>query len=171
MNESWGYNPDDPHYKSAQAIVHALCETAGRGGNLLLNVSPRGDGSLPPEQLERLEALATWMDAHGSAIHGSSAGLEPWQFYGPTTRRDGRIHLFLLMRPDETVTVRGLPVRRVERVTVLASGEELRFTTRTGIFESLQPDPDGEVVIAVPGSALDRFATVLAVDIAEPAAS
>jgi alpha-L-fucosidase len=75
------------------------------------------------------------------------------------------------MRPDETVTVRGLPVRRVEQVTVLATGEQLEFTTRTGIFESLQTDPDGEVVITVPAPALDRFATVLAVDVSEPAAS
>ncbi len=171
MNESWGFNPEDEHYKSAQAIVHALCETAGRGGNLLLNVSPRGDGSLPPEQLERLDALATWMGAHQSAIHDSTAGLEPWQFYGPSTRRNGRIHLFLLMRPDETVTVRGLPVRRIEQITVLATGEQLEFTTRTGIFEALLADPDGEIVITVPGSALDRFATVLAVDVSEPVAS
>lgn len=171
MNESWGFNPQDEHYKSSQAIIQALCETAGRGGNLLLNVSPRGDGTLPPEQLERLDALATWMDAHRSAIHGSTAGLEPWQFYGPSTRRGGRIHLFLLMRPDETVTVRGLPVRRIERITVLSTGEQLGFTSRTGIFESLLPDPDGEIVINVPAAALDRFVTVLAVDVSDPVAS
>ena len=57
MNDSWGWNPDDTNYKSPRAIVHALCETAGRGGNLLLNVSPRGDGALPPEQIERLDAV------------------------------------------------------------------------------------------------------------------
>ncbi len=63
MNDSWGWNPDDTNYKSPRAIVHALCETAGRGGNLLLNVSPRGDGSLPPEQIERLDTVAQWMAA------------------------------------------------------------------------------------------------------------
>ena len=57
MNDSWGWNPDDTNYKSPRAIVHALCETAGRGGNLLLNVSPRGDGALPAEQIERLDAV------------------------------------------------------------------------------------------------------------------
>ncbi|MEO5900621.1 MAG: alpha-L-fucosidase [Ilumatobacteraceae bacterium] len=166
MNDSWGWNRDDANYKSSRTIVHALCETAGRGGNLLLNVSPRGDGSIPPEQLERLEDLARWMTAHHTAIHATSAGLEPWQFYGPSTRRGDRIHLFLLARPYDSVTVRGLPVRRVERVTVLATGEELSFSTRTMIMDQLRADPNGEVTINVPETSLDPFATVLAVDIA-----
>jgi alpha-L-fucosidase len=166
MNDSWGWNPDDPNYKSGRAIVHALCETAGRGGNLLLNVSPRGDGSLPPEQIERLDAITSWMSAHHDAIHNTTAGLEPWQFYGPSTRRDNRIFLFCLMRPYETVTVRGLPVKRVERVTVLGRGTSLPFSTRTGVIEQLTYDPDGEVTITVPESVLDEYATVLAVDLA-----
>jgi len=47
MNHSWGWCPGDTDYKSARQLVHTLCEVAGKGGNLLLNVSPRGDGSLP----------------------------------------------------------------------------------------------------------------------------
>lgn len=172
MNESWGWNPDDTHYKSDRDIVHALCETAGRGGNLLLNVSPRGDGTLPPQQLERLEAVARWMGLHGEAIHGTTAGLEPWQFYGPSTRRRQRIYLFLLMRPYDTVTVRGLPVRRVRRAALLGTGTDLDFSTRTGIFQQLEADPDGEVTIRVPESALDPFASVIAIDIDDaPAAT
>ena len=50
INHSWGYNPRDKHFKSARALVHTLCEVAGKGGNLLLNVSPMGDGQLPAEQ-------------------------------------------------------------------------------------------------------------------------
>jgi alpha-L-fucosidase len=68
MNESWGYNLDDRNYKSPTQIVDTLRETASRGGNLLLNVSPRGDGTLPPEQLERLEHLGRWMRAHGESL-------------------------------------------------------------------------------------------------------
>ena len=62
--------------------MHALCEVAGNGGNLLLNVSPMGDGALPPEQLERLDVFADWMERHGDSILGTTPGLEPWQFYG-----------------------------------------------------------------------------------------
>ncbi|MGO9874120.1 MAG: alpha-L-fucosidase [Acidimicrobiia bacterium] len=166
MNDSWGWNPDDTNYKSARAIVHALCETAGRGGNFLLNVSPRGDGALPAEQIERLDAVTAWMAAHDTAIHGTQAGLEPWQFYGPSTRRDNRVNVICLMRPYDTVTVRGLPVRRVERVAVVGTGARLPFSTRTGVLEALTADPDGEVTIAVPQREHDVYATILAIDFA-----
>jgi alpha-L-fucosidase len=167
MNESWGYNPSDQDYKSARRLVHTLAEVRGKGGNLLLNVSPRGDGSLPPEQVERLARVGGWMAANGESIHGARPGLEPWQFYGPSTRRGRRIYLHLLARPYDSITVRGVPVRRVERVSVLASGAELSFTSRTGILESLQEDPDGELTIEVPAAQLDDLATVIAVDLAD----
>jgi alpha-L-fucosidase len=165
MNESWGYNPDDRDYKSARRLVHTLAEVRGKGGNLLLNVSPRGDGSLPAEQVERLASVGRWMAANGESIHGARPGLEPWQFYGPSTRRGDRIYLHLLARPYDQVTVRGIPVRRVERVTVLGTRAELAFTSRTGILETLQENPDGELTIDVPASALDDLATVLAIDL------
>jgi alpha-L-fucosidase len=165
MNESWGWNTDDPHYKSARQIVHLLCETAGRGGNLLLNVSPRGDGSIPPEQLERLDDIGRWMERHHSALHGTRAGLAPWQFYGPSTRREQRINLFLLTRPYDSITVRGLPIRRIKQVVEVSSGTQLAFETRAMIMDQRLPDPDGEVRIIVPEHLLDEYATVVAIDI------
>ena len=165
MNESWGYNPTDPDYKSATQLIHTLCEVAGKGGNFLLNVSPRGDGTLPPEQIERIEAVGAWMQRHGEAIHGTQPGLEPWQFYGPSTRNGDRIYLHLLSKPYGEVTVRGVKVKRIERVTALADGRELAFTTRTGIIESFAPDPDGELRIEVPDDVPDEHATVIAVDV------
>jgi alpha-L-fucosidase len=165
MNESWGWNPDDSNYKSSRAIINTLCETAGKGGNLLLNVSPMGDGTIPSEQRDRLDAVAAWMSRHATAIHDTTAGLEPWQFYGPSTRRGDTINLFLVMRPYDTVTVRGVPVRRVRKVTVMATGRELEFTTRTGIIEMLMDDPDGDVTITVPDTELDDDVTVLTLEI------
>lgn len=165
MNHSWGYAPGDTDYKSARELIHTLCEVTGRGGNLLLNVSPTGMGVLPHEQLERLDVMGEWMDRHRESVVGTEAGLEPWQFYGPTTRRGSRTYLHLLARPYETVTVRGLPVRRVRAVADVATGTALEWRTRTGVVESLVPDPPGELTIQVPEALVDEHATVLAVDI------
>jgi alpha-L-fucosidase len=164
MNESWSFNPDDHDYKSPRSLVHTLCEVVGRGGNLLLNVSPMGDGALPPEQVERLEHVGRWVGKYREAVIGVEAGLEAWQHYGPSTRRDNRVYVHLLARPYESVTVRGVKVRQIERVCELASGRELEFTTRTGIMESFLDDPDGEVTITVPADVVDDDATVLAID-------
>ncbi|MEX2247011.1 MAG: alpha-L-fucosidase [Dehalococcoidia bacterium] len=165
MNESWGYNPRDKKYKSSRQLVHTLCEVAGKGGNLLLNVSPTGDGAIPPEQTERLEAAGGWMARHQESIVGTAAGLEPWQFYGPTARRDDRVYLHLLMRPYEEVAVRGVRTKRVRRVTALSDGRELAFRTRCSVVDTLiNPDPLGELTIVVPDEVIDALATVVAVD-------
>jgi alpha-L-fucosidase len=169
INESWGWNPGDRSLKSARQLVHTLCEIAGKGGNLLLNVGPMGDGALPPEVLERLAVVERWMAAHGESIVGTEAGLAPWQFYGPSTRRGDVVYLHLLMRPYEAVTVRGVPIRRVRSVRVLGTGTELRWSGRSTIVDSLfNPDPAGELRIEVPESALDASATVVAVDFGAP---
>jgi alpha-L-fucosidase len=166
MNESWGYDPKDTRYKSARELVHALCEVAGRGGNLLLNVSPMGDGSLPAEQIARLDALADWMALHAGAIHGARPGLAPWQFYGPSTRVGEKLYLFLLMRPYDSVSVRGVPIRRVKTVRALGSGKSLAFRGRAAVADLLaNSDPIGEVQIRVPEDALDPLATVLELEI------
>jgi alpha-L-fucosidase len=165
MNETWAYNPSDTRYKSARQLVHALCEVTSRGGNFLLNVSPTGTGALPPEQSERLAVITAWMQKYGEAVTGTRPGLEPWQFYGPSTRKGDRVYLHLLMRPYESVTVRGVPVRRVQRVTEVASGTELRFVPRTTVLDHFNADPFGEIRILVPEDMLDDNATVLALDI------
>jgi alpha-L-fucosidase len=165
MNESWSWNPADHDYKSPRSLVHTLCEVVGRGGNLLLNVSPRGDGSLPPEQTFRMEHVGRWVQRNGEAVLGVEPGLESWQHYGPSTRRGSRVYVHLLARPYEAVTVRGLKVRDVEKVTELVSGRPLAFEVRTGIMEAFGPDPDGEITITVPPELIDDDATVLAIDL------
>ena len=167
MNDSWGWNPSDTNYKSARELVHTLCEVAGRGGNLLLNVSPMGDGALPALHTARLDAIGDWMGAYGESIHDTTPGLEPWQFYGPTTRRGRTVYLHLLQRPYDTVTVRGVRIKQVTAVRELRSGTPLSFRSRCSIADQLlNSDPSGELVITVPESLLDPLATVIAVDFA-----
>ena len=168
LNESWAYNPADTAWKSPRQVVHTLCEVAGRGGNLLLNVSPMGDGAIMPEQRAILGAMQRWLTANGESIIGTRPGLEPWQFYGPTTRRGETLYLHLLMRPYETVTVRGVPIKRVRGVRVFGTGQQLAFSTRCAIIDSwFNKDPLGEVTITVPEDVIDPLATVLALEIAE----
>jgi alpha-L-fucosidase len=167
MNSTWGWCPRDTGYKSSRELVHTLCEVAGRGGNLLLNVSPMGDGSLPDAQVERLGDVARWMAGHGDSILATTPGLEPWQHHGPSTQRDGTVYAHLLARPYDTVTLRGLPIRRVSAVTDVATGRALDFRTRCTVMDELfNWDPAGEVVVDVPADVVDDLATVLAVTVA-----
>ncbi len=168
INESWGYNPSDTEFKSARRLIHTLCEVAARGGNLLLNISPMGDGRLMPALIERLDVIETWMQHSGESIIDTKPGLEPWQFYGPSTRRDNTTYLHLLMRPYGDVTVRGVRIKRVRSVRALSNGAELAFTGRASIVDTLlNPDPVGELTITVPDDAIDEYATAIAIDFAD----
>jgi alpha-L-fucosidase len=167
INESWGYNPTDTDFKSARQLVHTLCEVAGKGGNLLLNISPMGDGQIQPELLERLAIVETWMDANQESIIGTQPGLEPWQFYGPSTRKGNRVYLHLLMKPYDTISVRGVPIKRIKSVHILARGTELNYSTRCAITDSFSnSDPLGELTIQVPESVIDPYATIITIDFA-----
>jgi alpha-L-fucosidase len=165
MNNSWGYNPSDRHYKSVRSLINTLSEVATKGGRLLLNVGPRGDGSLAEEQAERLEAIAEWMARSGESIVGTQPGLEPWQFYGPSTRRENRVYLHLLARPYDTISVRGVHLRKIRAASVLASGEQLRIHRRGVVTEMMfNQDPVGELIIDVPENAIAPLQTVIALD-------
>jgi alpha-L-fucosidase len=164
MNDSWGWVPEDTNYKSATTIIHTLCEIVGKGGNFLLNVSPMGDGALPDAHIERLDAVTRWMATHREAVVGVSPGLEPWQFYGPSTRRGSTVYCMALARPYEGITVRGVPVKRLKSATVLGSGTELKVRKHTAIMESFLPDPNGEVTAFLPQDEIDEFATVIVLE-------
>jgi alpha-L-fucosidase len=165
INESWGYNSVDTNFKSPRQIIHSLSEVAGKGGNLLLNVAPMGDGEIQPELLERLAVVETWMQANRESIIGTQPGLAPWQFYGPSTRKDDLIYLHLLWKPYETISVRGLPIKKIQSVYTLKDKIPLQYITRCAIIESLNHNPIGELTINVPESLVDLYATVIVVEI------
>lgn len=125
-----------------------------------------GNGELPLEQVERLEVISAWMKHYAESIIGTEAGLEAWQFYGPSTRRGQRYYLHLLMQPYDTISVRGLPIKQIASVRSMKTNQPLEYTTRCAILDTLQnPDPLGELTIQVPAEALDPNATVLVVDL------
>jgi alpha-L-fucosidase len=107
------------------------------------------------------------MDPPAAPTHDTSPGLAPWQFYGPSTRKGDRTFVHCVMRPYDTVTVRGVPIRRVRSVRAVGTDTALDFTTRAAALdELLNADPPGELVIRVPPACIDDLATVLALDIA-----
>jgi alpha-L-fucosidase len=143
-------------------LVRYFAETIGAGGNLLLDVGPREDGTIPAAQAERLEGLGAWIARHAAAVYGTVAGLPAGHHYGPSTLSADRRTLYLVCfdPPREAVSVRGLR-NRVRRVTVLGTGAELGHQVEGGLHEV-----PGVTWIDAPTTAdVDEHATVLAVEL------
>ena len=67
---SFGYLEGDT-YKSVEGVIHEMIEVVSRNGNFLINIGPKADGTLVPEQVERLKAMGEWLKINGDAIYGS----------------------------------------------------------------------------------------------------
>lgn len=74
IGQNWGYNKHDSLWKSSEMLVRHLVEVVANGGNLLLNVGPKGDGAFPDWATARLKAIGKWMDINHEAIYDS----QPW---------------------------------------------------------------------------------------------
>lgn len=95
MNRSWGYRVTDTTYKSEEFLVKYLVQTAAKGANLLLNIGPRPDGTLPGESLQRLNAIGKWLNLYGETIYGTTRG-DTVPEWGASTRKGERnfLHIF-----------------------------------------------------------------------------
>ncbi|MBT6200070.1 MAG: alpha-L-fucosidase, partial [Bacteroidetes Order II. Incertae sedis bacterium] len=110
MNDSWGYQENDLNYKTPYQIIRTFADVLDGGGNLLLDIGPKADGSIPDEQVDILKEMGRWTTKHAEAIYGTNRGIEPGHFYGPTTvSADGStLYLFLPHKPSGPVVVKGL---------------------------------------------------------------
>ena len=161
MNDSWGYQQHDHNYKTPNQIIRTFIDCVSNGGNLLLDIGPKPDGTLPDEQVNILKELGRWNKKHAEAIFGSRAGIAGGNFHGKTTlSADGKtVYLFLETAPTGEVAVKGMqtPPRSVK---VVGSGKQINFST---------DKENGITWISVPDSELDPVATVLALKFDKPA--
>ena len=167
MNDNWGYFPSDTNYKPVSQIIRTFVEVISSGGNLLLNIGPKPDGSIAAEQVERLEALGEWVSKHESAVFNSKAGLPYGHFYGPTllSKDETKIYLALFDNPKNYILLKGIQ-NKVKSIKVVGTNQELSFERNGGAEWNNIP---GILRIEIPHEKnLDPYVTLLEVTLEDP---
>ncbi|XHR30634.1 MAG: alpha-L-fucosidase [Chthoniobacteraceae bacterium] len=110
LNHSWGYRPNDLAYKTPAEIAAILVRCAQSGGNLLLNISPKGDGTLAPEAMSCLNRFSGWVKMNQDSIFGTqrSAFSETQHAAGPATSRSNRVYFHFFGKVPTRFRVAGL---------------------------------------------------------------
>ncbi|MCC7354632.1 MAG: alpha-L-fucosidase [Anaerolineae bacterium] len=82
IHDSWGHSINDNNWKTPRQLVHALLRCVHHNGNLLLDVSPRPDGTIPEQQVTRMREIGAWLEKQGESLYGC----------GVPTVWTGRVH-------------------------------------------------------------------------------
>lgn len=146
MNHSWGYKITDKDYKTPEFLVKYLVRTAGKGANLLLNIGPRPDGTLPDEAIERLNYMGEWLGKYGESIYGTEGGEISEQPWGVVTRKGNTMYVHVLAkdstRNDSKVEV-PLPAHNVLSAKSFDGDKTIAFThTPKGVLLDLPELPE-----------------------------
>jgi alpha-L-fucosidase len=126
MNGSWGYQAADDDWKTPKQIVRNLISCARQGGNYLLNIGPRGDGSIPEDSVQILESVGAWLAKNGEAIYTADPAQPTRSNYATFTRKGNTLYMHVHFWPGETVALAGLLVP-VKSARLLAGGRKVEF--------------------------------------------
>jgi alpha-L-fucosidase len=153
MNDSWGYNRSDDNWKSPKTVVRNLLQCTRDQGNYLLNIGPKGDGSIPTESVEILTKVGGWMDHHGDLIHKADKCKVRSSEFAQFTRQGNTLYVHAHYWPGETLAVGGLQ-QKVVSAKMYPSGKPVKFEQ-----EDFRVRFEG-----LPASAPDPLVSTLAVE-------
>ena len=165
-NDNWGYKVTDTNWKTPFEIISIFADVVSNGGNLLLDIGPKEDGTIPAEQVNILRELGSWNKTNGEAIFGSRAGIPNGHFFGPTTLSadSTKLYLFVSGNAEGPLLVKGL-TNKIKSIRVLGNNSSLQHKVVGKI--SWSPVP-GLVFINLPKAVQTKYITLLELSLEGP---
>ncbi|MGH0054297.1 MAG: alpha-L-fucosidase [Sphaerochaetaceae bacterium] len=161
INNTWGYNAFDTHWKTPKQIIQSLVKIVSRGGNYLLNIGPMGSGEIPKQSIEVLKAVGAFMYKNGESIYGTrTLPVYPYDIdWGYFTAKKNKlfIHIFETKEQAYLLNIANKPLRCYR----LSDGLPLLLTQRTTC------EGDSSWLIALPSREADEVDQVICVEFAE----
>ena len=140
MNDSWGYTVADDAWKNTKTIVRNLVTCANGGGNYLLNIGPKPDGSVPEQSVSVLTEVGQWMSKNGPTIYESEPCQADWHTFAGYTRKGNTLYIHVHFWPAETVGTKALDYynpatvvaigglrTKIKSARLFASGKKVEF--------------------------------------------
>ncbi len=174
-NDNWGYRPQDNNFKSHFELLSIFTECIGMGGNLLLDIGPKADGSIPDEQIAILKEFGRWTHKHAAAIYGSIAGLPAGHYHGNSTLSNDSTTLYLFVPSPQgaktennnqtlPIYIKGLKSQPAS-ISLLGSENPIESHVVGKISWSSVP---GTLFVDVPVSEMDPMISVIEIKFKEP---
>lgn len=157
-NESYGYSKYDSSHKSVAFFVQLMAKAASRGGNLLMNIGPKGDGTFDTKDVAILKGIGQWVDKNYESVGGAGTSGMQWQNWGVTTRKGNKLYLHIFEWPlDGILHVSGLPAM-VKKAYFLANvaKKPLVFKHKQGVIH---------LTVQLPAKAVDTANTVVVLEL------
>jgi len=141
LNDNWGYHAGDQNWKTPRQVVHMLATVARSGGNLLLNVGPRADGSIPEESSKILIQVGDWLNQNRAFLPNSDRSDLGWNNWGIVTSRGNHLYLHIFNPPGSELCFAEID-NKVLAARFLESGKSVEFQQHDGrLFLKNLPQP------------------------------
>ena len=159
MNDSWGFQFNDTNYKTPNQLIRIFTDCISMGGNLLLDIGPKEDGTIPPEQENILKEFGRWTQKHAEAIYETEGGIPKECFAGPSTisADSTKLYLFVEHKPNGPILIKGLN-NYVNSAWIVGNGTSLNKQIHCKPYWSKHA---GLLYIDVPEQTLDPQITVI----------
>ncbi len=155
-NESYGWHQNDLSHKPASHFIQLLAKAAARGGNILMNIGPMGNGRFDPKDTAILQGIGVWWKVNGESIRGTTRTPLPVQAWGESTRKGNTLYLHVFHWPRDGELVVGGLKSDVKKAWLLADVDHTPLKV-----SRLNPL---DVSIEVPATAPDAADSVVAVE-------
>jgi len=150
LNNHWGFNKADNHWKEAKEVIQKLADICSKGGNFLLNVGPTSEGEFPPDAIRILSEVGKWMDLNGDSIYGTTASpLAYVPTWGVVTTKANHLYLHVLKWPSDGK----LTLKSSQAFT-----EAYALSTHAKLAVNQQGE---DITISLPTSAIDSNDSVI----------
>ena len=152
-NESYGYNAADVHHKDIKHFVQLLETAVSKGGNILMNIGPMGNGRIDEADINILHGIGNWMKTNNESIYGNDRSGLPLQSWGVTTLKGDTLYAHIHEWPKDGQLVIGGLSGKIKKGWFLGDNSRRLKWTKVGADDTR---------LSFAGSPVDTMSTVVA---------